>query len=287
MCDSTDCMRTFLSGLHAQGGGNCPERPLEAILSLILKYGNEVGSAAPVYLITDASSRAEDQKYREMVKSLVSSKQLRLNFITTGNLCGDGPDFYQSLAEETGGLVHDLQKASLSDLTDLIHYQTRSRSTVKTALLKPFSARRRRQAQSSQNTEIKVDSTMTILLIILSGKQGSLQVRHPNGTVYSSDSINFLSNLENVKAAKFDQRDFLKGWNGTWTATSSCRGKCNLAVETETPIDFTYKLVSIWKRLGKRVADYAPTLSTPMEGKLDNLNFHCCIVLLYVSCLLM
>ena len=271
-CDNTTCMQKFLSGLRAHGGGNCPERPFEAILHLIRNYGKAVKSAAPLYLITDASSRKEDHRYRSVVKSLLHAKNWRLNFITTGDLCGDGPGLYESLAIGTGGLVHDLKKPSISQLAELIHGQTKSRSTITIKIIlpkEPFPPRRRRQAFSRKSTSIEADSTMTTLLIVLSGKQGSLRITDPSGTVYSNHSIKFLSNLENVKAVKFDQREFLGGWNGTWKAMATCLGLCQLAVETETPIDFTYNLVSIWKRLGKDVANYAPTLSTPMEGKLD------------------
>jgi hypothetical protein len=256
---------------NCERGGDCPETPLKAILDLIHRYPRDLGCSAPLYLITDASSREEERNYTETVRKLSLGLKWGLNFITTGDLCGDGPDLFEYLSTSTAGMLHDLKKSSLSQFTEPINGQTKSRSTVKTIQIS-LPTRYRRQALSSYqstSTLIIVDSTMTALLIVLSGKQGSLQVKDPSGKVYSNHSVKFISNLENVKAVKFNQRDFPDGWNGTWTAMATCRGRCHLVVETESPIDFSYNLVAIWRRAGRNVANYAPTLSTPMEGNIE------------------
>jgi hypothetical protein len=90
---------SFIRGLRAYGGGDCPEFALSGVRDAAAS----ADSNSILFLFTDAS--AKDASLRNSVASQLKSKNIRFYAIVSGNLCRRSGSEYYAIASATGGKV--------------------------------------------------------------------------------------------------------------------------------------------------------------------------------------
>ncbi|XP_019616852.1 PREDICTED: von Willebrand factor A domain-containing protein 7-like [Branchiostoma belcheri] len=131
-----DVMITWLNELRVDGGGDCPEYCFSGIEQALLICLPE----SPLFIFTDADPK-DPEKYG-IITALMEEKQARLNFLLTGSCTSrdklDGQEqgyyeatshtahrrsnrnWYEQLAEQSGGSVYEGDKENITELTGVI-----------------------------------------------------------------------------------------------------------------------------------------------------------------------
>uniref|UniRef100_A0A1I8I2M0 VWFA domain-containing protein n=1 Tax=Macrostomum lignano TaxID=282301 RepID=A0A1I8I2M0_9PLAT len=97
--DDVATINTFVSGISASAGGDCPEMALQGIREV----AQRVSEGSVIFVFTDASSK--DLDLESSVQDLLLSKNIRLNVMATGSLCGKGEEFTR-LTDATSGTIY-------------------------------------------------------------------------------------------------------------------------------------------------------------------------------------
>ncbi|PAA82000.1 hypothetical protein BOX15_Mlig027525g6 [Macrostomum lignano] len=113
--ESTDAsaINSFVSTINANAGGDCPEMAMHGIRDV----ADRLSPGSVIFLFTDASSK--DLALEPDVKALLESKNIRLNVMATGNLCGMGAEFSR-LTTATNGTIY--RTPDKSDVDFVMNY---------------------------------------------------------------------------------------------------------------------------------------------------------------------
>jgi hypothetical protein len=111
-----------LDGLGADGGGDCPEPAMDAIMQAVSSAEN----GTTVFVYTNA--RAKDAELAPAISSLAAAKNVKIFPALFGSCSPYDAAFYH-LAEETGGQVFVMDPKEAGGITDLADATARSDAT--------------------------------------------------------------------------------------------------------------------------------------------------------------
>ena len=152
--DPTQFM-SALDELGADGGGDCPEPAMDAIMQAV----SSAEDGTTVFVYTNA--RAKDNELAPAISSLASAKNVKIFPALFGSCSPYDPAFYH-LAEETGGQVFVMDPDEAGDITDLADATARSDSApILTEV---------RDVQGTQEVVFTTDPTMKKLTISVSNE---------------------------------------------------------------------------------------------------------------------
>ena len=247
-----------INGLHAHGGGDCPELTFKGILDAMAESPNY---GSPLYVFTDATAKdATDENIIEVLE-FAEENGITVNFFTTG-LCGHssyGP--FEKLASETCGQMLKLPSSyelrKLSGLTGITLAGT-------TCLAKggpgtSIGKKRRSPRGSSYTYNIPVDDSTEKIIISVSTEKmrPRINLRDPKGTYITSGKIYL------TKGAIYEINHPKPG---IWKLIVAGAGKHTYLIKgsSKTNVDFEYFFVMIPARGRSRKPI---PISQPLIGK--------------------
>jgi MYXO-CTERM domain-containing protein len=118
--DPTEFM-SALDGLAAEGGGDCPEPAMDAIMQAV----SSAEDGTTVFVYTNA--RAKDNELAPAISSLASAKNVKI-FPALFGSCSPYDSAFYHLAEETGGQVFVMDPKEAGSITELADATARSDS---------------------------------------------------------------------------------------------------------------------------------------------------------------
>jgi len=160
-----------VNALSANGGGDCPEVSVTAILRAInaAKFGSRI------HVFTDASSK--DGSLKNSVKAAAKTKEIFVNFALTGS-CSPIDPVYEEIARETGG-----QLVVLENTASAVQNYFAVVEPALTGDLEPLLMLKRTLGAAADDSYIRVDSTMTSLVVNVNmDTKGTIRLYRPNGT---------------------------------------------------------------------------------------------------------
>ena len=176
--------------LNAEGGGDCPEPSIGALIRAI--RASEPNS--PIYVYTDAPP--SDPNRLAEAQALISEKGVTVNYgLTDGcsrkrkrslqqsnqdysevekrQTSSDSENVYQFLAALSGGQVLNLQPTDIGDLSSLISFSTARTYTTIFYKSGPL--------PGTYSFLFPVDETATAVLLSINGRSIQVSVRNPQG----------------------------------------------------------------------------------------------------------
>lgn len=176
--------------LNAEGGGDCPEPSIGALIRAI--RASEPNS--PIYVYTDAPP--SDPNRLAEAQALISEKGVTVNYgLTDGcsrkrkrslqqsnqdysevekrQTSSDSGNVYQFLAALSGGQVLNLQPTDIGDLSSLISFSTARTYTTIFYKSGPL--------PGTYRFLFPVDKTATTVLLSINGRSIQVTVRNPQG----------------------------------------------------------------------------------------------------------
>ncbi len=191
--DEVEDMQNLVSSigkLHADGGGDCPEYALDAILET-LRSGDPLNSnievmvpGSQIVVLTDAGTL--NPELEDDVISNAINRGVCIHFIFhSGCCCSTGRELYDRIASQTGGIVIDTLSDG-NDVDTLNQFVTLYRS--KPCATNTISKRRKRQTTSEDRYSdlrrchsFQVSSLASILRLVVNTDQPRVTVRKPSG----------------------------------------------------------------------------------------------------------
>lgn len=170
----TEDPNALLAGVNALdpvGGDDCPEMSVTAVMRAIeaAKFGSRI------HVFTDASSK--DGNLKESVKASAKAKHIFIKFAVTGS-CSPIDPVYEEIARDTGGQLVVLENTA----TAVENYFAIVEPEL-TGDLEPLLLLKRALGESADNSYIKVDSTMTSLVVNVNMEtKGVIRFFRPNDT---------------------------------------------------------------------------------------------------------
>ncbi|XP_078665591.1 von Willebrand factor A domain-containing protein 7-like [Branchiostoma floridae x Branchiostoma belcheri] len=186
-------MITWLNELRVDGGGDCPEYCFSGIEQALLICLPE----SPLFIFTDADPK-DPEKYG-IITALMEEKQARLNFLLTGSCTSrdkldeqeqgyykatshtahrrSNRNWYEQLAEQSGGSVYEGDKENITELTGVISVALSNSAPV--TLYKASLP-----AGSGRVVPVQVDSALLELAISLVAANSApdVVIETPDGT---------------------------------------------------------------------------------------------------------
>lgn len=224
--DDAAQLRSAVSALYPNGGGDCPELSQGALATA-------VDAAAPdsrLYLFTDAT--AKDSSAVNQVIARAQMKGTEINYGLTGS-CSPIDQAYLRGAAETGGQVFRVYPSEIPKLFTVIEPQLKGNLA--------FIARRRVDlgAGGIDTISAPVDSQMSSLLVALSVAENNVAARHkirvfnPSGAqVGSSDPGVRIETLSTGAIVRVDLPE-----PGEWKIEVEGYGPFTATVQGNSPLD--------------------------------------------------
>ncbi|KAL9989079.1 hypothetical protein ACROYT_G003587 [Oculina patagonica] len=223
---SPEEFQEHLDNLFVQGGGDCPEMSLNAII-LALEISLP-GSF--IYVFTDANAKDFDQTQK--VLKLIQQKKSQVIFVITGD-CGNqtvstGSTAYELISAASSGQVFYLKKKDINQVLKSVEESVQANRVN----LISIDAER---ASNETSINIPVDNTLEELTISLSGDHVALELYDPDGSLFTEEEG--LERLLNLKGAKIV---LIKNPQpGVWRLMTSSNGSHALRVTGFSSMTFT------------------------------------------------
>lgn len=222
---SPEKFQEHLDNLFVQGGGDCPEMSLNAII-LALEISLP-GSF--IYVFTDANAKDFDQTQK--VLKLIQQKQSQVLFVITGD-CGNqtisgSSTAYELISAASSGQVFYLKK---KDVNQVLKFVEESLQVNRVNLISTDTGH-----AADKTYYVPVDNALVELNIALSGKQSALNLYHPDGHLFTEEYE--LERLLSLKGAKIVSVKNPKP--GLWKLVTSSNGSHTLRVTGFSSLSFT------------------------------------------------
>ncbi|XP_060095078.1 von Willebrand factor A domain-containing protein 7-like [Heteronotia binoei] len=261
---------SFIGGLTATGGGDCPEMSLTG-LKLALQ---ESMPRSKIFIFTDAG--AKDASLLDEIKVLIDSSESEVNSALTG-YCSSRKrrsidkenseasqrrysNLYEELAAYSGGYYTMTTKSELNKVLGIMEL------SLNAAPVKVTRARLHGTLFS-----FPVDETLTEITVSIKSTSSSgfsMSVLQPSGAqVASTETVISTGSHKVVKVSRIDQR-------GTWTVTMSPSGSYEVEIGGKSLFDFSYQIMQQWKDYvlpiqGRPVKGFNYTVSLKMTGESE------------------
>ncbi|XP_048587507.1 hemicentin-1 isoform X2 [Nematostella vectensis] len=215
-----------LDELTVQGGGDCPEMSLSAIL-LALELSLP---GSYVYVFTDA--QAKDLGLTEKVLKLVQQKQSQVIFVLTGDCMNKSADqnfsTYKLISATSTGQVFNLKKKDVNQVLKFVEVSVRAN---KVNIL----------SVDASDVDIKtysvpIDSTLERVTFSVSGSDISIKIQNPDGALLTER--NGLQRLLSLKSAV--SVAVRRPRAGVWKVSVNCSGSYTLRITGLSPLHFLY-----------------------------------------------
>jgi len=243
----------FLSRVNAlfpSGGGDCPELANSALLQAVSRSKPD----SSLFLFTDASSK--DGFLKPAVIAAALLKQIKITPVLTGSCSPIDPAFVD-IAEQTGGQLFFLNRFELSNVFGLVQPQLSSDFVTVARALRTLAG-----TGSTQEITVPVDSALSRVIFALSSTDPvSMSVVRPDGTaVTSGDPGVSIVDLTGGRLVTVEAPQA-----GAWRAVLSGSGEANLAVQGNSPLDFsTFRFAELVNPVHQA---WAPIAGQPVLGK--------------------
>ncbi|XP_060782340.1 von Willebrand factor A domain-containing protein 7 [Neoarius graeffei] len=233
-----DTMKTEISKLGANGGGDIPEMCLSG-LQLAL---TGAPASSHIYVFTDAT--AKDSHLERTVMALIRSTKSTVSFFMTNNLRSarslhtqgrSGFQVYYDLALASGGQAIAVSKASLPSATDII--LDTSTSALVTIL------QRARNPGRVENFPFLLDMSLSNVTAYLTGNNLKFTLRSPSGTsqahTENKGPLATIQTVGNLRRIHFDNLNE----TGKWHISMESTEPYTIKVTGQSPITFIYDFV--------------------------------------------
>ncbi|CAH1248685.1 VWA7 [Branchiostoma lanceolatum] len=244
-------MITWLNALTVHGGGDCPEYCFSGI-ELALR---NCLPDSKVFIFTDADPK-DPEKYSS-ISALMQEKEAVLNFLLTGSCTRrnlqDGQekgylkatshitnkrsyrDWYEQLAQESGGSVYEGDKEDIADLTGVISVALSNSAPV--TLYKATLP-----AGSGRVVPLEVDSALLELVISLvaANSAPNVAIETPGGTqqVFGTPDAEIVVNVGTNRLYQIKNPS-----PGTWRLRLRDSQQYMLEVTGKSIVDFSYQFM--------------------------------------------
>ncbi|PFX30360.1 hemicentin-1-like isoform X2 [Stylophora pistillata] len=214
-----------LDNLLVQGGGDCPEMSLNAII-LALEISLP-GSF--IYVFTDANAKDFDQTQK--VLKLIQQKQSQVLFVITGD-CGNqtisgSSTAYELISAASSGQVFYLKK---KDVNQVLKFVEETLQVNRVNLISTDTGH-----AADKTYYVPVDNALLELNIALSGEQSTLDLYHPDGHLFTEDyELEKLLSLRGAKIVSVKNPQ-----PGLWKLVASSNGSHTLRVTGFSSMSFT------------------------------------------------
>lgn len=207
-----------LNDIHVQGGKDCPEMSVTAIkLALELSLPGSV-----VYVFTDAA--AKDHRVLPDVVRLIREKNIRVNFILSGN-CKLETNFrdretYEKIAILSSGQIVNLNKSEVGEIWKFVAISIKANRTNIYSVDK--------FTRGERTYIVKIDPNIKEVIITVSGKDVEVIIRNTLGELVSlgNKNVDVLLNVNSaISVLVSNPRP------GNWNITVSSNGRQTLRVE--------------------------------------------------------
>ncbi|KAK2909106.1 hypothetical protein Q8A67_004943 [Cirrhinus molitorella] len=254
-----DVMKTEISKLAANGGGDTPEMCLSA-LQLALTGGP---SSSFIYVFTDAPPK--DTYLEKTITALIRSTKSTVSFFMTSfrrrrRSLKASSEFqvYYDMALASGGQAIEVSKASLSQATDIIV------DTSTSALVTILQCSR--DPGRVENFPFLLDESVSNTTIYITGNSLTFNLRSPTGETQSNTVENGpLATIEKVGNL---QRIQLNGTEmGLWHIEMTTTKAYTIKVMGQSSITFIYEFVEEFKGPHPGIApiDGRPSAGSPAK----------------------
>ncbi|KAM9314784.1 von Willebrand factor A domain-containing protein 7-like [Pholidichthys leucotaenia] len=254
---NADVMKTEISKLKADGGGDFPEMCLSG-LQLAL---TNAPSSSNIYVFTDAT--AKDIALKDTILALMRSTQSTVSFFLTTSrrrrrrsLKSSSFEDYTDLALASGGQAIQVAKSKLPEATDII--LDTSTSALITVL------QRARNPGKQETFSFALDESLKNITVYITGASVTFTLTNPNGVTQGhSESIGKLGIMTNVGnlwriRLNSDRRV------GTWKIDINSNQLYTLKVTGQSTITFIYNFV---ERFSGPHPGYAALSGRPHAGQ--------------------
>ncbi len=218
--DNPTEFKNAIRALTANGGGDCPEFSMTAMLQALdnLDEGDEL------LVFTDASSK--DGSLAGAVQAQALARGVKISPIAFGS-CSPIDPAYVSLAQASGGQLFQIERTEASKVTQLVNFLVRS-SAVDLHNITDT-------APSAKTYLVPVDSTMTRVTFSVTDAT-SVVIRRPDG----SQAQPFDPSLQFVALTTGRIYSIPDPTPGQWSVTIDDAESFSLRVSGDSSLDFSY-----------------------------------------------
>ncbi|KAM9314422.1 LOW QUALITY PROTEIN: von Willebrand factor A domain-containing protein 7-like [Pholidichthys leucotaenia] len=253
---NANVMKTEISKLKADGGGDTPEMCLSG-LQLAL---TNAPSSSNIYVFTDAT--AKDIALKDTILALMRSTQSTVSFFLTTSsrrrrrsLKSSSFEDYIDLALASGGQAIQVAKSKLPEATDII--LDTSTSALVTVL------QRARNPGKQETFSFALDESLKNITVYITGASVTFTLTNPNGVTQGhSESIGKLvmTNVGNLWRIRLNSDRRV----GTWKIDINSNQLYTLKVTGQSTITFIYNFV---ERFSGPHPGYAALSGRPHAGQ--------------------
>lgn len=254
-----DVMKSEISKLKAEGGGDIPEMCLSALqLSL-----TGAPSSSHIYVFTDAPPK--DTHLEKTITALIRSTKSTVSFFMTPSkrrrravAAASTFQVYYDMALASGGQAIEVPKSSLSQATDII--VDTSTSALVTIL------QRSRSPGRKESFPFLLDKSMSNTTIYITGSSLTFNLHSPSGVSQSNSVVN--GPLGTIHRVGNLQRIQLNGSDtGLWQIEMTTTQPYTVKVTGQSAITFIYDFVEEFKgpHPGFAVIDGRPSAGSPAK----------------------
>jgi hypothetical protein len=254
-----------ISGLTADGGGDCPELSMTGMLQAMNSMEDEGGE---LLMFTDASSK--DGSLVGAVEGIALSRSISISPMAFGS-CSPIDPGYIRLANNTGGQLFVLSGSEAGSITKLADFLNRSNAVDVLHVSGTLSG-------IAKTFDVPVNSTITRVTFSVSGTS-TVTVTRPNNTVVLPTD----PNVTNVPLSSGAVYSLTNMPTGTWRVTVNGTGDFSVRVVAESDLDFSFfdfldgSGVSIHGRFtdipGFPEANQAGTVVAQVSGRANTTQF--------------
>ncbi|XP_071947832.1 hemicentin-1-like [Antedon mediterranea] len=219
--DDPEQFQQSLRNLYVQGGGDCPEMSVGAILTAL----NISLPGSFIYVFTDA--RSKDYYLTDQVLRLIQEKESQVVFVLTGD-CGntthEGFKSYEKIAATSSGQLFKLNKSDVDEVLTFVKVTLQAR---KVNLLSADYA-----TEGFKVLRIPIDTELQQITVSVSGVNPRITIRDPSGKLIEGKELLRLENgyvvsLENPR-------------QGIWQLIIGADSQYELRVTGLSSLDFAY-----------------------------------------------
>ncbi|KAM9788508.1 von Willebrand factor A domain-containing protein 7-like [Neosynchiropus ocellatus] len=230
--------KSVVNSLSVSGGGDDAEMSLSALQMAL----NTAPRSSEVFLFTDAPAR--DGNLSSTVIALIERKQAMVNFMVSNSTVTNSRrtrravsdldlEVYQRLGQVSGGQAVEVDGSELQLAADII---------METSNLSPVTLlQASRSPGRTQEFSFQVDSTVSNLMVFITGQSVTVNVTDPSGSSQLSGSSG--SVISSSQSVGNFQRLKLNNAAGAWKIKLESSNPYSLKVLGQSDIDFLFDFV--------------------------------------------
>lgn len=213
---------SLLNGIKIDGGRDCPEMALTGI-----KRALELADfKSYAFVFTDAD--AKDFSLKRSVLEIIQKKQAIVSFLKTGS-CGppypdEGHQVYHEVAKASGGQVFEIKRDDVDEVLVTIssrlekdHIQMKSEYY---------------EAGEKSKTEVKLDASLSKVMITLAGENPEINVRNGNNELVVASTK---SEKNNIIFLTFDVID-----DPIWVISATAKSSYSVIVDGKSQMKILF-----------------------------------------------